>query len=424
MIHHPPVLSEDQDPNLLSRPELGSGDLGPHPQGRSSRSGSTSGSRWGWLFLFVLIVVGFVIFRLWEEGTKAALRTTTGRLVEISNDPTAPGFQAYLEFTPTLLVAHTDDGDLVGVSVLTQSAPGIGGYVVLIGSDLLLEPELTSVDKPISVGDAFRDGGTEILRLLIAELFGFGFLEVIEVDTERLAAMMGRVDSIPINLRDDLGQQPYPGEFEVWIPNGHHLLDGATAASVYGFRNPGEPNIDRLNRQLGLWDSWLGRIRDSAESTDAVPEGAVGLPPYLRALGVGEVQLAVLPADPVATGDGYVLGEEHLAWIQESADIMVPVPIPVPGEQRPSVRLLDGVGDRGNLNKAMGQLFKLGMQVTMIGNTAEFGVDASSVTYHSSLDEAAARALAGDLGALLNFNENPEALSRFTVVVGVDWRVR
>ncbi|NIR35075.1 MAG: hypothetical protein GWN79_04965, partial [Actinobacteria bacterium] len=56
-------------------------------------------------------------------------------------DPTAPGYVAFVEPTPTMLLTHVDGGQLAGVSVLARTALDRGGTLVLISADMLVEPD-------------------------------------------------------------------------------------------------------------------------------------------------------------------------------------------------------------------------------------------------------------------------------------------
>ena len=93
-----------------------------------------------WRFLFPLLVVaaGVAVFVLWREGTKSVLDSIDGREVELVVDPAEPGYEAFVDPTPTLMVVHTEQGALVGVTVLAQTALEAGGSGVLLAADLLV----------------------------------------------------------------------------------------------------------------------------------------------------------------------------------------------------------------------------------------------------------------------------------------------
>ena len=91
-----------------------------------------------WRFVFPLVLVGFALasFQLWRTGTRAVLNSTDGTVVEVVSDPAAPGYQAFAVPTPTMLTLHTDDGELVGVTVLARTLLDNGGQLVLVSADL------------------------------------------------------------------------------------------------------------------------------------------------------------------------------------------------------------------------------------------------------------------------------------------------
>ncbi len=361
-----------------------------------------------------------------RHGAKVILESTDGELVEIVTDPTQPGFEAFVDPTPTMLLAHIEGEELIGVTVLAQTLLEDGGQVVLVSSDLLITSDLVPNIEPVTLADAYQEGGFGLVEELVASMFGFGFLETAEFSTEQLGGVMARAEPIPFGLVDDLRQETGDGETEIWLSRGQKELDGAVAAEVYAFLNPNEPDANRNERQLDLWASWLGEISRADDLLSAAMSFDVGLSPYLRAFGDGSVDVVLAPAEPVFFDDErpvYRMNETNRAWLSETARRMVPLPISPPNAPLPRVRLLNGTDDPGRRDIALDSLIDVGVEVAVVGNASEFGVERSVVLYHQAVDQGSAEQLATLIGASAEFVEDVDLPVDLTVIVGADWEM-
>lgn len=376
-----------------------------------------------WRFIFPLMVAGagIAVLLLWEAGTKAVLDSTDGEEFAIVTDPAAPGFEAFVDPTPTMLLVHTDGGQLSGVTVLSQTALDNGGTAVLLPADLFVDVAGVAATR---LSEAYTAGGADAVEVLVAELFGFGFLERAELDTAQLREWMRLVEPIPFDLLDDLLHVNEAGDTEVWLARGRMDLAGEVAAQIYGFTNPGESDANRIERQLDLWVSWLdtvGRADDLAVATLSFDDG---LSSFLRSLGAGTEDVSILAADVVITAEGassFTLNASQLERLAEIARAMVPVPIAPPLSERSSVRLLNGTDDPRVLDEAMDVLINLEITIGVIGNASEFGVEKSSVTYHRTEAQADAERVAAVLRTVAILAENVDQPVDLTIVIGVDW---
>ncbi|NCG22731.1 MAG: hypothetical protein GWP47_01170 [Actinobacteria bacterium] len=376
-----------------------------------------------WRFIFPLMVAGagIAVLLLWEAGTKAVLDSTDGEEFAIVTDPAAPGFEAFVDPTPTMLLVHTDGGQLSGVTVLSQTALDNGGTAVLLPADLFVDVAGVAATH---LSEAYTAGGADAVEMLVAELFGFGFLERAELDTAQLREWMRLVEPIPFDLLDDLLHVNEAGDTEVWLARGRMDLAGEVAAQIYGFTNPGESDANRIERQLDLWVSWLdtvGRADDLAAATLSFDEG---LSSFLRSLGAGTEDVSILAADVVITAEGassFTLNASQWERLAEIARAMVPVPIAPPLSERSSVRLLNGTDDPRVLDEAMDVLINLEITIGVIGNASEFGVEKSSVTYHRTEAQADAERVAAVLRTVAILAENVDQPVDLTIVIGVDW---
>ena len=378
-----------------------------------------------WRFMFPLMVAGagIAVLLLWEAGTKAVLDSTDGEEFAIVTDPAAPGFEAFVDPTPTMLLVHTDGGQLSGVTVLSQTALDNGGTAVLLPADLFVDVAGVAATH---LSEAYTAGGADAVEMLVAELFGFGFLERAELDTAQLREWMRLVEPVPFDLLDDLLRINEAGDIEVWLARGRMDLAGEVAAQIYGFTNPGESDANRIERQLDLWVSWLdtiGRADDLAAATLSFDDG---LSSFLRSLGAGTEDVSILAADVVITAEGassFTLNASQLERLAETASAMVPVPIAPPLSERSSVRLLNGTADPRVRDEAMEVLIDLEITIGVIGNASEFGVEKTSVTYHRPEAQADAERVAAVLRTVAILVENVDQPVDLTIVIGVDWEL-
>ena len=393
---------------------------------RRRKPGPKANPFWRFVFPVLLLGTGYWVFLLWHEGTDAVLNTTDGQLVEIVADPSQPGYQAFVDPTPTMLVAHTSNGELAGVTVLARTLLDGGGELVLVNTELVPNP-----NTGVTLAELYAREGLAGLEEVVGQLFDFGFTERDVVTTEELGQLLDLVAPIPFALADDLVRRDGEGIESVWLARGGQQLDGSVAAELYPFRNPVEAEANRIERQADLWESWLTRIDQSEDPLAATPSSEDGLAPYLRAFaaGVGEVQ--VLPATPTVealtaealTADAmvYTLAPAQEAWLSDIASMMVPVPIRPLGVDRAAVRLLDGTGDATTATAAREAVTDLGVEVVVIGNANEFGITTTTVTYFKADDQRLAEELATALDGMVRFEESMDQPVDLTVLIGTDW---
>lgn len=405
-----PPLAEDHD-----------GDVAP-PTRRRRRPAPRAHPFWRFVFPVLVVAAGVAVFFVWRAGTKAVLDSTDGQQVVVVSDPAAPGYVAFVDPTPTMLVVHTADDELVGVSVLARTALDAGGTLVLLSADMLMQPD-DNRDNDVLLGRAYDRGGIGEVEELVAGLFGFGFHETQELDEDALAQFLGLVEPIPFGTADALVAVDDAGAITELLPAGLHDLDGATAAEVYGWRNPGEFESNRRERQLDLWLAWLQQIGRADDLLAATLPFDDGLPRYLRSLGAGTADVSLVPLEPFYVGDAlplYYLDEAGHDWLAAKAADMVPLPIGSTAGARSSVRLLDGTGETRVRDRMLPILVAAGAEISIIGNAPAFDVADTVVAYHIAENQLAAEDLAATIGAAVRFDADPNQPIDLTVIVGAD----
>lgn len=370
------------------------------------------------VFPVVIIASGLAVFLLWREGTKAVLDSTDGTVLEIVTDPGQPGYEVFVDPTPTMLLVHLDDGELVGLTVFAATLLDNGGHAVLVGADVASD----GIDGP-TFAQRWRTGGMDAVERDLGAMFGFGFVETDAIETPELAQLLSLSEPFPINLLDPLVEVNEDGRTMVFLRAGGQQLDGDAGAELYRWRNPSEFEANRTERQLDLWKSWLAMVGSAADPLSVTLPHDFGLSPFLRAFAAGRADLQILPVVPdsgEAEAAVYSLDDRGREWLADMSDRMVPLRISPIGFPIPTLRLLDGTGDPAVRDSALEALADLS-EIRVLGNTAEFGVAATVVTHHRAEAAAAASVIAKELGAQVVFSDEPDQPVDLTVVIGTDW---
>ncbi|MCY4456955.1 MAG: hypothetical protein OXB90_03265 [Acidimicrobiaceae bacterium] len=396
------------------------------PRGRRLRKRPAPGANRFWSVMFPVLVIAaaVLVFAVWRYGTKLVLDSNAGERIETITDPSAPGYKAFVAPTPTLLIAHLDDGgELVGLTIMAQTALQQGGTAVIVSAEMLLPSEVDP-DESILVRELYANDGLEGLSRVVGDLFGFGFTDRIALDSSALSNYLRFVEPLVLVLPDDLVEIGDNGIRQVVFRAGERRLGAVQAAAVYGWLNPGEFDANRTERQRALWESWFDGVTKLADQQTTSPAGADVLSDYLWAFAGGNRRLEVLPLQAVLTdGDDlpvYTVTTEHIEYLKLLAKEIVPLPIAPYAGARPRVSLLDGTGIGTLRDTMLPVLVDAGAEVTVIGNVASFGVAETTVDYHVVEHRNAANTLADAIGASVRFVEDLNQPVDLTVTVGLD----
>ena len=97
----------------------------PSPRGSRRLTWRTAG------FGTALVALTLAIPVLTYAGVRTVLDSNEGRVIDPETDPTAPGFEAVVEPTPTFLVNMVDgEGDLAGTVAISLAAEDQGGTML------------------------------------------------------------------------------------------------------------------------------------------------------------------------------------------------------------------------------------------------------------------------------------------------------
>ena len=393
------------------------------------------------MFPGVVVAAGIAVLLLAREGGRAVLDARFEEVqVRVELQPDEPGYLELVGVTPTLLALHTDGGALTGISFMARTGLDAGGGVVLLPADLLVAPAGGTAEEGELISDVYARGGAGAVEQVAEALLWIGFDQVIEVSTESLAQAMAPAAPLPYLLVDELSSTGTDGVPRVVYEAGRRDLSAADAAAVYSFRNDNEADVNRLQRQRDLWQSWLDVIGRAADPAAAAPPPSSPMALFLQALGAGTAVVEVPPlrsvvSDP-ASPPRYLLDDDPRAcsdagrsWLRDEARELVPRPRQPESFLRPRVKLLDGTGDPAIRDSLVDDVISAGGVVTEIGNADQFGVETTRFDYHRAelVNDLSTNCIAIRLGVDMALREadagTPEVVD-ITVTVGSDQAAR
>jgi hypothetical protein len=341
-------------------------------------------------------------------GVQTVRDSTDGRTLA-TTDPSEPGFEGFLEPTPTLLVVHESGGSLVSLVLLGLGSQDTGGSVLLIPPSTRVESE--DFSGPLSVAYAFG-GGIDATFHHVETLLGVGITEHVIIQDDRWATLTGTVAPLTIENPDQVEG------FEA----GSIQLGADEVSAWLSARGEGESDLGRMFRIERFWETWLAAV-EAANDPAAVPgEIDSGIGRFVRGLSAGQRQVATLPvleeADPA--------GQVTYRLDPDPAGALVAQMIPFPRGHvegaRTRVRLLDGTGTPDHALGAAPLIVPAGAEIVIVGNAEAFETPRETqVRYHDASQEAAAERLRDAMGAG-RVVDDPRQVDSFdvTIILGTD----
>jgi polyisoprenyl-teichoic acid--peptidoglycan teichoic acid transferase len=373
-------------------------------------------------FLLTLVVLVAAIPVLAYLGIRTISDSNQGRVIEPETDASAPGFEAVVDPTPTLLLAHEDaDGELAGLTVLALGLDDQGGDVLFIPVGTMVEIPSLGLDR---LGVAFDRGGIELVRQSAENLLGISFTDAVRVDPDRWEELVEPVAPLRVVNPDPIEVVDEDGGVEVAFPGGTVDVAADEVSDLLSLGSVGETQLARLVRHQAFWEAWLTAV-GSAPTDDAVPgEVETGLGRFVRGLADGDVVYETLQVEPVSgsePGGDEVYQADRDAVAAQISEIM-PFAAAPEGGDRASVRILNGTGEPGLAQAVTSVLVPAGAEITVVGNADNFDYEETQVVFYDQAEEAVAERLRDALGAgEVVFSRVPNDAVDVTVVVGSDF---
>jgi len=361
------------------------------------------------------VFAGFMVMALGASmaltyvGLKTVRSSKAGRIVSTVTDPTAPGFEAFVEPTPTLVVLHDVDGELVSIAVLALNNGDAGGSVVLVPPATLGGGGVDAT--PLSVIYAFGVDKAGAARAAVQGALGIGIAEAVVVDDARWAELVGPVGPLALTNPDDLEG----------FPAGPLSLLPAQVGPWLKTMREGESDLARLYRQELFWQAWAAAVAN-ADDPGAVPgEVDVGIGRFVRGLGNGPARVATIPVDESVDAFGNPQFMPDAAAVEVMISDLVPFPTGDVEGARTRVRLLDGSGDPQQVMRAAPLVVPADAEIVVAGNADRFDYSATEIRYHAPALKAAAERIRDSLG-VGTVVDDPRPTEAFdvTIVLGAD----
>jgi hypothetical protein len=353
-------------------------------------------------------------------GVRTLLDSRDGEVIDPVLDPTAPGYQALVSPSPTMVAIHTDpDGVLVGVVVLALAGDDVPG-----GSTLLIPPA-TLASVP-TFGDLTLEyvqtvNGTDTTVSLTEWVLSMAIDEVVEMDHQTWADLIEPLGGLTITNPDTLTDP----EGVIRFPAGEITLAPADVGPYLATLEPGENPLNRVLRQELVWTAWYSALRRAPDSVRFGGELDRGLARFVPTIASGPGRLVTLPlvaaSGPPAPGEATVFIPND-----EAITALIPVIVPFPAGARPGdrplVRVLDGSGRIEIITPAVRRVAIGGGQVVMVGNADAFDVAETQLLFADPALGDFARSVADALGVgsvqVIDYiDENAELI----VVLGTDF---
>ena len=366
-------------------------------------------------FLVTMLSLLALVPPLAWVGFRAALAQRTSSKVPQVSDPSAPGFQALVSPTPTLLtvtlngVSHAP----VAVVLLAKVANGNAGTAVVVPARLWVpRPK----GGPRAFAEVWQTEGQAAALAGLAQQFQFGFDEVVVLDDQGWADVLHDQGSISFDNSDDVTAIAAGSGRDRTFPAGRVSLGGSDVAAFLGATVPEEDPRAQLFRQELLWRGWLGGDGVAPKTAppngpqpnslhplrgQAAKQGGAGLVSFVDGF-VGHARVVSLPAtvvEPLVRDRSDVFDfETSPANLAEFLADVVPFPAGAQPGDRIRVRLLDGVGNRATTLAAAAQLVPAGAEIALFGNASRYDYLATVVEYYDEHQRGAADTLAAALG--------------------------
>lgn len=373
---------------------------------------------WTWLLPLMSVGLAAAIPLLVWYALSAILDSTDGTVQEVVTDPNAPGYEATVNPSPSHMVLSLDPaGDLSMVTILSLGSNDIGGTVLHIAPETMLSGN-PNFDRII---DAYRLEGADRTRRVVANLIDVNVDEVTVLDQAQWQLLTSPAGSIPVDIEASLTELGDDGPVVIY-PAGNVIVAPADVSSFLGWVNPGEHPIDRSARHEAFWQAWLARITAS-EDPDIVPgEVESGIGRFVRGIAEATPLIEVPLATPVTMESDVPGTQVDIPGLRLFVAEMIPFPLPASPGDRPTVKLLDGVGGLDLAGVYTPAVVRNRGRVITIGNvTPEFGVEQTSLVYHDRKWEAEAQAIADALGATeINFEAEEDVVFDVTIIIGED----
>ncbi|MEC7810494.1 MAG: LytR C-terminal domain-containing protein [Actinomycetota bacterium] len=350
--------------------------------------------KFGFPALLVLVIVWstFLLF----DGFSSVLKSEDGATREAITDPQKEGFEAFVEQTwAEMILTEDTSGELVQVAIISISDRQTGG-----GTILLVPPELEVENcyEDCTLESLYLKSGLDSVRNSVSALLETEFSEVMTLNPERWVTLVEPLGKV--SIKNDQGTQELS-------PTG-----------VFDFISR-ESKEDFLIRQINqgkFWRNWIENLVESGDVDAALPIMRIPVVELISTLAKGPY--TVVDNLWHEWGSGPEVDPEVLSSLISE---MFPFPASTEGDQRATVRLLNGTSDSSLITEMQKLIRENDANITVIGNFRSFNVIQTRVIYKDLKMKTQAERLAVAIGAHVMKDEMVSPVADLTVLIGRDF---
>ena len=384
---------------------------------RKREKAPASSFGWRWLFpAFLLVAVIWSVFLLMESGDEL-LNDQSGETLGAIEDLSAPGFEAFVEQTWSMVIAtENKEGKLVDLVIGAVADREEGGGSLLIVSPSLV-PDSNCDQSLCDLSSIYDEGGLGSLTTALVNLFNVGFTEEVLLTPTRWTGLVAPVDAVEVTLEDSLVEVTDEGVEIVQFPQGdvniqdERVVDFLSAANYFA-------TTEQMNLSKNFWKSWLNKIGQNGSPAEKLPDLGLSVVDFLAVVGAAETGVTTFP---ITNLESSVV--PNLIELENIVVDLFPFPIAaVPGD-RLTVRLMNGTGDFTVDSLARKHVISAGAEIVVVGNMETFDFQESKVVYRDPLIVEEVESLGAELGFKVEFDELISPVAEVTVVIGADFLV-
>ena len=378
--------------------------------------------RYAFIGTWVLLILAIPVLTV--VGIKAVGRSNAGRELNVETDPTAEGYEAAVDPTPTMLVTQTDDaGTITGVTVLSLKNAG-GGNLTFFPAGTVLELPFTETGQA-PINEIYQGAGQTGLEQRVETLLVAATQEDVEVlNNAQWASLVTPLGPLTIDNPVALVTTDAFGG-PVTFAQGPIQVPPEQIGLFVNTRGPEENDLTRLERQQAFWTAWLAAVKVSTDPNAVPGETDSGLGRFVRDLAKGDATFNTLPVTPIGIPGVGATDSNLYQPDQVAVDALVAETIPLPvGVGRLRSRVLDGTGTEGLAVEAARIIVPAGAEIAIVGNAENFGREQTVVQYYDPAEREQAQRLLDALGVgRLVLRENVTDNVDATVIIGEDFEL-
>lgn len=375
-----------------------------------------------WLFAPIMAVLVFAVPVLAWKGFEILRTEKTGEEHNGPTDPDAPGYEALVTPTPTvLLLDKAPDQSLQGVTLITLPSQDGGGNIVFMPIGTLLPVPLHDPAE-VALNAIYAEAGVTGLEQRLETMLGAAITEVVEVPRSQWANLVEPVAPLTVQNPSAATTTNADG-LPVTFPEGEIQLTPPQVGLYLQADTTEEADTVRISRHDAFWTAWLAALDEAGP--DAVPgEGETGVAGAVRRLIGGSRNQVTLPVTPVAVPGIPAIDSDIFRPVTLEIVAQVPTLIPFPtGVGRLRTRLVMGVeGQRDALPAIANLLVRAGAEIGVVANADPFGADATEVIFFRENQREKAQRLLDALGVGTLVKDTGEGENfDVVIVVGQDY---